>query len=108
MSITAERMEKALTFLATTDDTAADLKAQVARKEYGCKLARSRGFLAAEGSVEARKAQAECSEGVQAAEDEYARAIVEFEKVKAKRATEELIVEVWRSVNSNRRQAGHL
>lgn len=102
--ISEERLEKALTFLATTDERSADLKGQVARKEYGAKLARSKIYLVSEGSVEARKAKAEVSVEVEQAEDELAQAIVEHEKVKAKRATEELIVEVWRSVEASRRQ----
>ena len=104
--ISEERLEKALSYLARSDESCAELKGEVCRKEYLCKLARSRGFLVASGSVEQRKAEAETSEDVQKAEDELAQAIVVFEKVKAKRQTEELICEVWRSVNANRRQGG--
>jgi hypothetical protein len=105
--ISDARLEKALTYLSTTDEQAAELKANVARMEYMCKLARSRQFLTGEGSVEARKALAEVSDDVQIAEDKLADAIVAFEKIKARRATEELIVEVWRSVGANRR-AGNI
>jgi hypothetical protein len=101
--ISEDRLQKALTYLSKTDEPAAELKAEVARKEYVCKLARSRGFIMAEGSVDLRKALAEKSEGVMEAEDALAVAIVEFEKVKAKRLTETLIIEVWRSCNANRR-----
>jgi L-lactate utilization protein LutB len=102
--IQEDRCARALAYLAETDEKAAELKAQVARKEYGAKLARSKVFLVSEGSVEARKAMAETSQDVQQAEGELADSILEFEKVKAKRATEELIVDVWRSVSANRRQ----
>ena len=101
--ISEERLTKALTYLAETDEESAELKADVARREYRCKLARARGFVEAEGSVEARKAAAELSDHVITAEEDLVTAIVAFEKVKAKRATEELIVEVWRSVSANRR-----
>lgn len=101
--ITEQRLERALSFLASTDETSAELKADVSRKEYLCKLARSRIFLTAEGSVEHRKATAEVSADVQEAEKDLAGAIVAFEKIRAKRTTEELIVEVWRSVSANRR-----
>lgn len=100
--ISEARLEKALTMLATSDEQIAELKADVARKEYLCKMARSREFLSAEGSVEARKASAEISDSVQLAEDLLSTAIVDFEKLRAKRATEELIVDVWRSLNSAR------
>jgi hypothetical protein len=101
--ITDERCEKALKYLAQTDAAAAELKGEVARKEYLCRFTRGNVFLRSEGSVEARKATAESSEEVRSAENELAEAIVEYERVKAKRATRELIVEVWRSVNANRR-----
>lgn len=102
--ISEERLSKALTYMAQTDEQAAELKGGVARAEYLCKLARARAFILAEGSVDLRKALAEKTETVMEAEETLADAIVAFEKIKAKRATEELIVEVWRSVNANRRQ----
>ena len=101
--ISEDRLQKALTYLAQTDEPAAELKAEVCRKEYLCKLSRAQSFILADGSVDLRKAIAEKSDRVQEAEEALAHAITEFEKVKAKRATEELIVEVWRSVNANRR-----
>lgn len=103
--ISEDRLEKALKYLATTDEECAELKAEVSRREYACKLARARELvLAAGSSVEVRKAIAEQSQSVIDAEDLLANAIVDFEKVKAKRQTEELIVEVWRSVLSARKQ----
>lgn len=102
--ITDARLQRALTYLAETDEPAAELKADVSRKEYLCKLARSKEFLIAAGPVEQRKATAEVSDSVQRAEGEYTDAVVAFEKVRAKRTTEELIVEVYRTVSANRRQ----
>jgi hypothetical protein len=97
-------MSKALQYLATTDEPCANLKAEVARKEYLCKLAESKAFMLADGPIEKRKAEAKSSLPVQEAQDEYFQAIAEFEKVKAKRETESLVCEVWRSLNANRRQ----
>lgn len=98
------RCEKAISYLARTDSECAVLKANVARMEYGAKLARARLFLLAEGgSVEARKASADISEDVQAAEGRVADAIEAYEKVRAKRQTEELVVEIWRTTQANRR-----
>ena len=99
--ISDKRLEQALTFMATTDIQAAELKGEVERAEYRCKLARAREFAVADGSVEARKAAGEMSESVQKAEDERCNAIVEFEKVKAKRQTEALIIDVWRTIQAN-------
>lgn len=99
-----ERCEKALRFLASTDEQAAVSKADVARAEYAAKLARARVFLLSEGgSVEARKAAAEQSADVQHAENKVADAIEAYEKLRARRTTEELVIEVWRSCGANRR-----
>ena len=101
--ITDERMETALRYLVDTDNLSGDLKAEVARKEYAAKLARARIFLMSEGSVEARKAQAEVSADVQAAEEELAKAIVADTRTQARRKTEVLVIDTWRSQNANRR-----
>jgi hypothetical protein len=101
--IADERCAKALHYLASTDVDAAELKTQVARMEYLVDLARKKEFLIAEGNVEVRKALAEASENVKQAHENYLTALLSFEKIRAKRVTEALIVETWRSVNANRR-----
>lgn len=55
------------------------------------------------GFKEQRKAAAEISDDVWLAEEARLTAMGEFEKQKAKRETNMLIVEVWRSENANRR-----
>lgn len=102
--ISEERAGKALKYLASTDEETADAKVEVARCEYHCKLVRAAVFLENEGSVEVRKAKAETSERVQNAEGAYLKAMGVFEHLKAKRATEEWVIETWRSLNANRRQ----
>lgn len=106
--ISEDRLQKALTFLAETDELSANLKAQMLRREYVSDLARKRAFLGAEGNNEERKAIAEVSQPVMAACGDYFDSVGEFEKLKAKRATEELIVEVWRTLSANRRQGGQI
>jgi hypothetical protein len=101
--ISDERCGKALTYLASTDEEAAELKVSVARKEYLLDLARRKVFLSSAGNIEERKAQAEMSSDVGSAMDEYLQSMLEHERVKAKRLTEALVVETWRSVNANRR-----
>ena len=105
--ITSDRLQKALTYLAETDESCAEAKAQVERCAYTCKHARALEFQIAEGSIEARKAAAEVSAAVQKAEDQRIAAIIAYEKLKAKRETEALIVDVWRSLNASRR-AGNI
>ena len=98
-----ERCGKALHYLEHTDEDAAELKVQVSRKEYLLDLARRKVYLTAAGNIEERKAWAEMSDTVKAAHEEYIQAMLEHEKVKAKRLTEALIVEVWRTASVNRR-----
>jgi hypothetical protein len=102
--ISEERLEKALVYLATTDQEAADLKVSYLRQEYAADLARKRIFLLSEGNNEERKAKAETSAEVQERQTDYFGAIEAYERVKAKRATEELIVEVFRTLEASRRQ----
>lgn len=103
--ISEDRLQKALVFLAESDELSAELKGNVARCEFLAKRVRARKFLLANGgSVESRKAVAEESEEVARAEDDLAKAIVEHEKIRAKRTTEALIVEVFRTLEASRRQ----
>lgn len=103
--ISDERLSKALTYLAETDEEAAMLKANVERGEYIKKRVRAAEFLSADGkSVEERKAKAEVSKEVEAAEHDYTRALQAYEHIAAKRKTEALVVDVWRSISANRRQ----
>jgi len=102
--ITEDRLQKALTYLAETDEELAQLKANVERAEYLKKRVRAAVFLSASGPVEERKAKAEVSQEVENIERDYTRALVAYEHIAAKRKTEALIVDVWRSINANRRQ----
>ena len=102
--ISEERLEKALRFLAETDEQAAEAKVSVSRREYVVDLYRRQMFLTETGNIEERKAKAETSSSVGNAMDQYLDTMLSWEKLKAKRATEELIVEVWRSLEASRRQ----
>ena len=104
MIITEAKLQAAIDLMVQTDDSCAECKVQVARKEYLCKVARAKVFLNAEGSVEHKKALSEQSQEVGNAQEAYFTAMGEFEKVKANRETNTLIIEVWRSENKNRRE----
>lgn len=101
--VSDERCGRALHYLSSTDEDAAELKTQVARMEYLVDLARKKEFLIAEGNIETRKALAETSESVTSAQDNYLQALLSFEKIRAKRTTEALIVDTWRTVSANQR-----
>ena len=88
------------------DEDTAEAKTEVERATWLCKHARALTYEGVEGkSVEDRKMAVERSGAVVQAEERRISAILGFEKLKAKRETEALIVEVWRSLNANRRQA---
>jgi len=94
-----------LTYLATTDDAYALAKAQLESTEILRKRVRARAFLSNEdGSVAERNAEAEVADDTQAADDAYIKALGDFEAIKAKRQRGELLIEVWRSLESTRRR----
>ena len=96
--VSEERLEKALTYLAETDEPAALAKAKAeSLKVYG-KTVKAYGFLDATGTVAEREA-------VSVTTDEYIKWWRDLESaIMDKRSTEAGIREVWRSLNANRRQ----
>ena len=103
MSITNDRLSECLDYLARTDQEAAELKADVERQEYMFKRQKALAFKLAEGTVADRNAIAETAGDTGVAAEKWFTAIKESETVRAKRQTAALIVEVWRSMNANRR-----
>lgn len=102
--ISEDRLQKALTFLAETDEKVAVLKADVERMKYkrdtvlAIKEAYSQAKTQAERQRDARMSTEYC-EWV----GENQATVQAYETLKNKRATEALIVEVWRSLNSARK-----
>ncbi len=104
MLVNPDRAEKALIYMAETDRDYAALKADLERKRYACKRMRAHEFLSQEsGSVEQKKANAEISAGVMLAEDELTEVLVAYETIAAKRKTEQLILDIYRTEESTRR-----
>lgn len=104
MTITQDKMERALEYMATTDDSYADAKANLLRAEILAKRARARIILTSEGSVEVKKATAETHPEVGKADDELIEAITVFEKLKAKRERASVVCDIWRSLNASLRR----
>ena len=103
--ITQDRMEKALHYLAQTDVEYATERAELERTEILRKRVRARAMLESGGSsVAERQARAEGHPDVQAADDAYVETVTKLEKLKARRETAALLCDLWRSVNSARRQ----
>jgi len=106
MSITQERMEKALEYLATTDEPFAEAKSLMEGKAKQEKTVLGLVFLRETGTKDEREYQARVSDSYHTWKREYEAAVLDFELYKNRRITATLLSELWRSLNSNRRQAG--
>lgn len=103
--ISDSRLEKALTFLAQSDQEAAELLTNVSRMEYKAKAVKEAVFLHSDGkTVREREAKAEASDEYQKGVQDYLEALEASNAVRNKRRTEELVVDVWRTLQANRRQ----
>ena len=94
-----ERADKAANFLAQTDEQMAELKVKVERDKRKAKRVWSAIFLRMDGSVEARKAQAEVHPEYESAIAAEMTSLLEFEKLRNRRDTAETVIEFWRSWN---------
>lgn len=102
--INQERMEKALRYLAETDAEEAALYERSLRFDERRKqiFAVQKGY--AKGSVAEREAAAYDSDEYRGATEAYFAALEEHRAMKNKRATESMVIEVWRSENASRRK----
>lgn len=103
--ITDERLEKAINFIAQTDEEAAELTANARRLELKAKAIWSACFLHAEAkTVAEREALATTHQEYAIATDAQLIAQQLADTMKNRRGTAVLIHEAWRSFNANRRQ----
>ena len=94
-------VEKAVRYLADTDESCAMAKARVTAGKERLKTTLAVCFLDAPGSsVRERDAEALSSKGYRDAVEEYADAIADYETMHNKRVRAILQVDIWRSVNS--------
>lgn len=98
-----DRVERAMATLAETDMQAADAKVMVLRTEQKIKTVKAVVYAALEGSIEDKKQKVELDETVKAAWEDYFTAVRDHEIVKNRREREVLVVELFRSINANRR-----
>jgi hypothetical protein len=105
--ITDPKCERAVEFLADSDELAAELKVDVERKSHLIDLARNRIFLTETGNNAERTAKAETNPEVIQATDEWLKVYVESEKMRNRRTTADLIIRTWQTASANRRQ-GHM
>ena len=103
--VSEDRISKVLDYLAATDETYAEAKVATSRTEYLAKLQESMAYKEITvGSIEDKKAEAKISPKVMAKWDEHYSALIAYEKMRAKRERAVLLVDLWRSLNANRRQ----
>jgi hypothetical protein len=107
MTVSDSRRDRALTFLAETDSEVAELEGDVMRKEYMLDLVKDRAFLVADGNNAARQAKANTAADTLRAHEEWVQALVASKRMKAKRETERVVWETWRSENSARKAGAH-
>jgi hypothetical protein len=104
--ISDDRAEKALKYLAETDRACAEAKVQAERMEFKAKATKQAVFKTGEGNVADRTAAADTSPEYAAAMEDYFTALLAYSHMANKRQTEAFVIEVWRSVNANRRHGG--
>lgn len=102
--INEDRLQKALTYLATTDETVAERRTQMERAEFKAKAIKDAMFKRLEGSVADRQAEAGASSEYAEAMEAYFAALFKFEEMRNKRGTEAIVIDTWRSLNAARRQ----
>lgn len=104
MLISQQRLEKALSLLAETDAEYAQWKGAVLRNEHMAKVAESLAYKSLDGTVEDKKRAVLLVPEVAKAHEEAFKAVVAYEALKARRQREVLIIELWRTMESSRRQ----
>lgn len=105
MIVSDDTVSKALVYLADDPHPFALAKKAVADAENKCKRHYAEQFLAAEGSVDARRATAEMSDRYQFAKAEETEAVLELERHRARSRAAEMLIEMWRSEQANVRAA---
>lgn len=102
--ITQEMAQAAFDWLASNSDDVAHARGALIRAEYRTKKVMAKEFLKADGgSVDARKAAATCSNAYQEACEDHAKAEADWEKLRDQRNKFELLIEAWRTMQSNER-----
>ena len=102
--INESRLEKAMFYLSSTDEKAAELRADVERSEFKAKTVKATVFLHMTGTVAEREAEALKANETQDAYRTHFQAIRDYNAVANKRSLEILVVDLYRTQSANRRQ----
>ena len=100
-----ERVEKAIDYLVETDKEAAKLKAMMAYREDMLKTVKATLMLEFDDKTVAdREARSLSHPKYKDAIDKKSEAIFEYETIKNRRLSAQLVVEVWRTESANERK----
>ena len=104
MLINEDRLQTALTRLAETDEDHAKAKAHMKATEERKKTVKASLFLDTEGrgAIAQREALVESHPEYQQWVEDYENAVYSYELLNNQRLREQLVIEVWRSLNSSR------
>lgn len=105
--ITDDRLSRALQYLAETDEPCAKARGLLAGLERQEKTVKSIALLETSGqklTISEREAVAYSSSAYREHTQKIADATTDYETMRNRRLTAEMIVEVWRSMNANRRR----
>lgn len=102
ITLTEARMEEALNFMADSDENLANLLADMERAEWRAKATRQAIFVTLTGTVADREARACIHEETEKAQQHYFTAVQAYNSLRNKRATEQIVIDCWRSINASR------
>ncbi len=101
--ITEEMAQAAFDWLASNSEDVAHARGALIRAEYRAKRIHAKQLLVAEGSQEIRKATATVSAEYQSACEDHAEAEAKWAAILDQRNKFELLIEAWRTQQSNER-----
>jgi len=102
--VSDDRMEKALRFLAETDDELANAEGDLLRAQKLVEMVKDKVFLSSSGSIPERKAHASLNSEVAQLEEKEIQALVAHRQLRTKRETEKILIDVWRTYQANLRK----
>ena len=102
--ISEGRLQKAMTYLAETDEPAAKARALVEGLKNQEKTIIALVFLKTTGTNQEREMSARVAAVHSEWQKKYQDAVADYELYRNKRKTEELVVEVWRTIQANQRR----
>lgn len=101
--VSDHRLHLALTYLAETDELCARAKAFMDGLRDRLKTVEAIGYLKSSGAVKERESEARATGEYKAHLKDIEDATVDYEIMRLKRSTNALLVDVWRTCQSNRR-----